>query len=171
MKYLCALLLLVNSNCFAEVVSKASNGFSIKITAKVPVSAEVAYKQFLNVNQWWHPDHTWFGQSEYLTITPEVGKCFCEINDDKQALHMTVSYVNPNKEIRMIGGLGPLQMLGIHGGMSWKFESLTESTTNIIFSYQVTGYMDGGLDKLAPIVDNVQSIQLARLKALLNKKP
>ncbi|RHW74663.1 hypothetical protein D1094_17840 [Colwellia sp. RSH04] len=69
----------------------------------------------------------------------------------------------------MIGGLGPLQMLGIHGGMSWKFESLTESTTNIIFNYQVTGYMDGGLDKLTPIVDNVQNIQLARLKALLNK--
>ncbi|TPH18146.1 SRPBCC domain-containing protein [Litorilituus lipolyticus] len=169
MKYLFMLLLLINGTCFAKVISKASNGFSIKIETKVPVNNEVAYQQFLKVGKWWHPDHTWFGKSESLTIIPEVGQCFCEKNGDKQALHMTISYVDPNKEIRMIGGLGPLQMLGIHGGMSWKFEPVTDSTTKIIFTYQVSGYMDNGLDSLAPIVDKVQGIQLARLKAILSK--
>ena len=169
MKYLLTLLLLINSSCFAQVISKANNGFNIKIEVTVPVNNEVAYQQFLKVGDWWHPDHTWFGESEYLSISPEVGQCFCENNGDKQALHMTVSYVDPNKEIRMIGGLGPLQMLGIHGGMSWKFQVITDSKTQIIFTYQVSGYMDNGLDSLAPIVDKVQGIQLARLKAILSK--
>jgi hypothetical protein len=31
---------------------------------------------------------------------------------------MAVSYVEPNTELRMIGGLGPLQIMGVQGGMS-----------------------------------------------------
>jgi len=81
---------------------------------------------------------------------------------------MTVSYVEPNKEIRMVGGLGPLQMLGVHGGMSWKFEPLTENTSKIIFHYQVSGYMEDGFTLLANAVDKVQTIQIERLQAKIS---
>lgn len=106
----------------AEVLSSAENGFSIQIEVEVKASQQQSYKQFLKVNEWWNADHTWFGDANALSIKPKVGACFCEKNGKQQALHMTVSYVNPNKEIRMIGGLGPLQAKGLHGGMTWKFE-------------------------------------------------
>lgn len=163
------LILLVTPTVNAKVISKNSNGFVIHIEKEVPVNHQIAYQQFINVAQWWHPDHTWFGAAENLTITPEVGQCFCEIDGEKQALHMTISYVQPNHEIRMIGGLGPLQMLGVHGGMSWQFESLSKYKSKIIFNYQVSGYMagDNGLGQLAAIVNQVQTTQLERLQAIL----
>lgn len=154
----------------AEVITKSANGFAIKIEVVVEQPVEKTYQQFIKVGDWWNSDHTWFGDASKLSIEPQVNGCFCEIDGDKQALHMTVSYVEPNKEVRMIGGLGPLQMLGVHGGMSWKFEALEDNKTKITHSYQITGYMDGGLDKLAPIVDGVQAIQVKGLQEVLNVK-
>lgn len=160
-------ILVTSQASHGEVISKANNGFVIRIEVQVPVDTKTAYQQFLNVSQWWHPDHTWFGKSENLTIDAKVGGCFCEIDGNKQALHMLVSYVEPNKEVRMTGGLGPLQMLGVHGGMSWKFTNIEAQKTQITFQYQVTGYLDGGLDKLANIVNKVQVLQINRLKEKL----
>jgi len=165
------LLLLALSPClsFAEVLDSAQHGSKIKIERQVNVNKAQAYQQFIKVGQWWHPDHTWFGNAQNLSIDANVGGCFCEINADQQAMHMTVSYVEPNNEIKMLGGLGPLQMMGVNGGMSWKFEAIDENRTKIIFQYQVVGYLNGGLEKLAPIVDSVQNVQLTRLSNLLNR--
>lgn len=154
---------------FSEVLSKSPHGFTLQIERNVNVSHQQAYQQFLNIAEWWNADHTYFGKSENLFIEGKAGGCFCEIEGDKQVLHMTVTYVEPNKEIKMVGGLGPLQMMGISGGMSWKFESLGNNKTKIIHRYQVNGTIDGGLDKLAPIVDQVQTIQVNALAETLSK--
>ncbi|QBG37359.1 SRPBCC domain-containing protein [Litorilituus sediminis] len=167
-KLLVIALLVISPASHSEVISKADNGFVINIEVQVPVDTETAYLQFLKVSQWWHPDHTWFGKSENLTIDAKVGGCFCEIEGDKQALHMLVTYVEPNKEVRMTGGLGPLQMLGVHGGMAWKFTHIDADKTKISFQYQVTGYVEGGLDKLADIVNKVQALQINRLQEKLS---
>ncbi len=168
-------LLLPIPNSYAEVISSDNHGFTIELSRIVNVSKTKAYQQFINVNEWWNSDHTWFGSAQSMYIEPLVGGCFCEKNGEKQALHMTISYVDPDNEMRMVGGLGPLQMLGITGGMSWKFESTTngnsqnvnQQQTKITFRYQVTGYMSEGLDTLSPIVDKVQSLQLDNLAAKL----
>ncbi|WP_206485453.1 hypothetical protein [Thalassotalea sp. G2M2-11] len=154
----------------AEVINANHNGFQLLIKQEVPVSQARAYQQFIRISEWWHSEHTWFGNAKALSITPEVGGCFCERNGKQQALHMTVSYVVPEQEIRMIGGLGPLQMLGVQGGMSWKFNAISPTTSEIILHYQVTGYMPEGLDKLAPIVDKVQQEQVARLVSTLEQQ-
>jgi len=162
------LLVLLPSSLVAQVINSADNGFTIEIEKHVAVDHKAAYAQFIKINEWWIADHTWFGRAENLNIEEIVGGCFCEIAGDKQALHMTVSFVNPNREVRMIGGLGPLQMMGVNGGMSWKFEQLKDGTTKIIHHYQVSGYAKGGLGKLATIVDSVQSSQVEALVAKLS---
>lgn len=167
MKKLLFLLLPFFAN--AEVIHQSPQGFTITIEKTVNVSAEKAYQQFLKVDQWWNSEHTWFGDAKNLYIEPKVNGCFCEVDGDKQALHMTVSYINPNKEVRMIGGLGPLQMMGIHGGMSWQFIELSPNKTQIKHQYQVVGVIQGGLDKLAPIVDKVQTIQVTGLVNALSQ--
>ena len=147
----------------AEVLTTASDGFLIKIEREVAVTPQQAYEQFISINDWWISGHTYFGEAKNLSIDPKAGGCFCEIKGDKQVLHMTISFVDPGKEIRMVGGLGPLQMMGVHGGMSWKFENLDEHKTKIIHQYRVVGSSDQALNKLAPIVDKVQSQQVDAL--------
>ncbi|NVK22710.1 MAG: SRPBCC domain-containing protein [Kangiellaceae bacterium] len=164
------ILTLISPQITAKVLDKAANGFTIEISIETDASVETAYQQFLNVGDWWNSDHTWFGDAKKMYIEPSVNGCFCEIDGTKQAIHMTVSYVEPNKEIRMIGGLGPLQMMGVHGGMSWKFEALDNGMSKITHRYQVTGYSKDGLDKLAEIVNQVQTIQVNGLKQALAEK-
>jgi hypothetical protein len=166
--HLIILLLSLPAITHSEVLSHSENGFSIQIQAEVSVSTEQAYQQFIQVNEWWDKSHTWFGDSKGLSIKAKVGGCFCEKNGKRQALHMTVSYVDPNHEIRMIGGLGPLQAMGIHGGMVWKFEPIDKHHSKIIHTYNVTGYSKDGLDSLASIVDQVQTIQVNHLVKMLN---
>jgi len=124
---------------------------------------EEVYQQFLKINEWWDGDHSWFGSATNFYIEPRVGGCFCEVDGDKQAQHMIVTFIEPNKEIRMLGGLGPLQMMGVSGAMSWAFSVDKSGATQITHRYTVSGYHKDGLDKLAPIVDSVQGSQVARL--------
>lgn len=161
------ILLLATHMASAEVMNKSATGFNLKITADVPVTPAVAYAQFLNIGQWWVASHTWYGSAENLSIEPRAGGCFCEISGDNEVLHMLVTFVKPDAEIKMVGGLGPLQMMGIHGGMSWRFEALDDGTTRIIQTYNVTGYAPGGLSDIADIVDAVQTSQLNALVSKL----
>ncbi len=163
-------LLVLSFNVNSDVISSSDHGFEISIERTVMTDQKTAYEQFLRIGEWWNADHTWFGDAGTLSIEAKAGGCFCEKSGDKEVLHMTVSYVEPGKEVRMLGGLGPLQMMGVHGGMSWQFVAVGENETKIIHHYQVTGYMEGGLTSLAPIVDQVQTIQVEGLVSRLNNK-
>jgi uncharacterized protein YndB with AHSA1/START domain len=157
------LLFLFPLSVLAEVVDSSANGFTISIEREVKVNQQAAYQQFTNIEQWWIADHTYFGKSENLSLDLKAGGCFCEIEGDKQVLHMTISFVDPGNEVRMIGGLGPLQMMGVSGGMSWTFKPLENGNTKISHRYQVSGSVKGGLDKLAEIVNKVQTMQVDSL--------
>ena len=77
---------------------------------------------------------------------------------------MTVSFVNPGVMIRLTGGLGPLGLMGVSGNMTWEFEE-AESGTLMVLQYAVGGFMDGGLDTVAPAVDGVLGEAISRLKS------
>lgn len=152
-----------------EVLESRDNGFYLEVTKEVPVGPQQAYGQFIRVDEWWNADHTWFGRAENLSIEPVAGGCFCERSGDRSALHMTVSYVEPGVQISMLGGLGPLQGMGLHGAMAWKFVALPSGKTRIVHTYRVTGQAPGGTEKLARIVDRVQTGQVERLQSLLTR--
>ncbi|EKE77422.1 SRPBCC family protein [Gallaecimonas xiamenensis] len=170
MKAWLGLLLCLGASAQAQVVSSSATGFALRQEAQISASPQLAYEQFLAIGQWWDSDHSWFGDAGKMTLEPRVGGCFCETNGKRQALHMQVTYVDPGKELRMVGGLGPLQMMGLTGGMAWRFEPVAGGKTLISLHYQVAGYAAGGLEKLAAIVDQVQGAQLARLKAQIDGK-
>lgn len=166
----CSILLLkVSANVVhAEVLEKSGNGFIIQSSAQVKKTPAEAWQQFLNIADWWDADHSWFGDAKNFSIAAKVGGCFCEVDGERQVEHMRVSFVDPNNEIRLLGGLGPLQMMAVHGAMSWKFVTLPSGGTEIVQRYSVSGYMKGGLDQLAGVVDAVQTSQLQRLQASLS---
>ena len=157
--------LLFATNAIADVMHSAEDGFEIKSSISVPATPEQAYRQFLKVNEWWSPEHTWWGSADALSIEPRAGGCFCETDGDKSVLHSTVAFVSPNREIRLLGGLGPLQQIGLQGVLTYKFIPESDNETRIVQIYRVSGYDPNGLKKLAVFVDQVQSLQLNRLKS------
>ena len=79
---------------------------------------------------------------------------------------MRIAFVDPNKIMRMTGGLGPLQGMGMYGALEWTFTAMDQGT-EITMSYRVNGINPDGFAELAPIVDRVQAIQLGGLENLL----
>jgi hypothetical protein len=68
----------------------------------------------------------------------------------------------------MLGGLGPLQGMGMYGALDWTFETRPDGL-HLVLHYQVSGHDPKGYAELAPIVDAVQAQQLGALAAYLGK--
>jgi len=153
----------------AKVVSSSETGFIIENSVVVPTDPNASWRALVeNVGQWWPSDHTWFGSSQNLRIEPRAGGCFCEISGDRQVLHMTIGFVDPGVRLRMLGGLGPLQGMGMYGALDWRFEA-AEGGTRITLRYQAGGYAGTDLAAMLPVIDQVQGVQLGGLGEFLRK--
>lgn len=150
----------------AEVIDASETHFTVRNRFRVSASAENAYKALVeDVGEWWHPDHTWSGNPDKLSIDEEAGGCFCEeLERGGSVEHMRVVYVDRGKLLRMSGGLGPLQELPVAGTLTFTFEA-SDAGTDIVLEYRVFGRHDDGMNALAPVVDEVLKLQLSRLGA------
>lgn len=158
-----AVFLTVSSLAQAEVKDSSPSGFTIENTQVVPVDAMTAWNALVNdVGRWWPKDHTWWGDASKLSIQARAGGCFCEINGAQQAWHMTVTFVDPGKTLRMTGGLGPLQAMGMSGALEWRLAP-AEGGTRITLYYRAGGYTPDDLSKFVPVIDKVQGLQLGGL--------
>lgn len=159
------------SSAQARIVDQAANGFTVENSEWVPVEPETAWKAFANdVGKWWPADHSWWGDASKLSISEKAGGCFCEINGAQQAWHMTVTFVDPGKLMRMTGGLGPLQGMGLNGALEWRFVKEKDGT-RITLWYRAGGYTPDDLGKFVPVIDKVQGLQLGGLAEYLRKNP
>lgn len=70
----------------------------------------------------------------------------------------------------MRGALGPSQMEGVDGTLSWALKP-AEGGTSVTQSYVVGGYIRAGMEQWAPRVDRVLDEQLQRLKGYVEGKP
>ncbi len=155
----------------AEIVDSRPTGFTVDNSFVVKTDPDTAYKALVaDVDRWWPKDHTWFGETSTLSIDPRSGGCFCEIDGARQVLHMTVGFVEPGKLLRMLGGLGPLQGMGLYGALDWSFTAV-DGGTRLGLRYVVGGYSSEDLAKLAPVVDRVQHQQLGALAQWLQRTP
>ncbi|MET1161618.1 MAG: SRPBCC domain-containing protein, partial [Pseudoxanthomonas sp.] len=150
----------------ARIVDQAPNGFTIENSEWVAADPQTAWKGFLQVGKWWPADHSWWGDASRLSISDKAGGCFCEINGAQQAWHMTVTFVDPGKLMRMTGGLGPLQGMGLSGALEWRFAK-ENGGTRITLWYRAGGYTPDDLGKFVPVVDKVQGLQLGGLAEYL----
>lgn len=159
-------LVMVSPTCIpAEVVSAAADGFSVRDSLEISASPQQVYDAVVNATKsWWSSAHTFSGSSKNLSMDAVAGGCFCERwNGKAEVRHMTVVYADPGKTLRLSGGLGPLQSMGVAGSLTFEFVR-EESKTRLVMTYNVGGYSPDGLNKLAPIVDSVLLEQITRLK-------
>jgi uncharacterized protein YndB with AHSA1/START domain len=149
----------------AEVVDAQANGFEVKREAVFNAPTDKVYAALSQPSQWWNKDHTWSGSAANLSLAPMAGGCFCEkLPKGGSVMHMTVVFTQPGQSLRLFGGLGPLQMTGAVGHLNWTL-SEKDGKTTLVQTYDVGGYRQGGLDKIAPAVDQVLSEQFERLRA------
>ena len=158
-------------SALAEVRDSGTDGFTVENAGWVPVPADAAWKALVqDVGRWWPADHTWWGDAARLSIDARAGGCFCEIDGARQAEHLRVVLVEPGQLLRMSGGLGPLQGMGLHGVLEFRLTPAQQDGrdgTRIVLFYRAGGYGPEDLARFAPVVDRVQAQQLGGLLTLL----
>ena len=149
----------------AAVVDAQPSGFLVAQKVEIAAPAARVWAALGRIGRWWNPKHTWSGDARNLTLALRPDGCFCEILPNGGAAHhMTVIFIAPGKRAILDGTLGPLMYGGVSGHLVW---TLTEAggKTTLTQAYYAGGYFQGGLDKLAPPVDEVLTEQITRLKA------
>jgi len=155
----------------AEVKSVAANGFEVATTATIAASPERVYAALGEIGRWWGSDHTFSRDAANLRMELRAGGCFCEqLKDGGSVQHLQVVYAAPGIGLRLRGALGPLQMEGVDGTLSWALKP-AEGGTTVTQSYVVGGYIRAGMEQWAPRVDRVLDEQLQRLKGYAEGRP
>lgn len=158
------LLLFLLLTAGGEVLDASQSGFTSRNIVRVSAPAAEVYRSLVDdIGAWWDPDHTYSGDSNNLSLDAKAGGCFCErLAGGGRVKHMEVVYAQPGKTLRMRGGLGPLQSMGVDGAMTFSFEPSGDAT-QVTLIYTVGGYYPGGLEQLSETVDGVLRGQLQRL--------
>ncbi len=150
----------------AEVVESAPNGFQIEIKSGIEQPPARVYEAFVEqIGEWWDSSHTYSGDAGNLSIdaTPQGGMIE-KFPQGGFVRHLQVVLVQPGKAIRLTGGLGPLQSMGVSGAMTFGFAPSATDGTNLTLRYNVSGFAPSGLDRLAAPVNQVLTTQVERLK-------
>ncbi len=160
-------LALLAAGARAEVLGVNAAGFALRVEAVAPVPVEQAWVQLVHPERWWSPLHTWSGDRANLSLAPVAGGCFCERAEGLEVQHLVVSQVRPRQSLVMLGGLGPLQAMGLSGAASFVLSATDDGGTRLVHEYRVSGYAQQGFAELAPIVNAVQQEQVDHWAASL----
>lgn len=149
----------------AEVVDAQPNGFEVKHEVVVNAPAATVWGVLVQPSKWWAAAHTWSGTAANLSLAAASGGCFCErLPNGGSVLHMTTANAAPGSKLVLSGALGPLQTSGATGALAFVLTEKDGKTT-VTVTYDVGGYLKGGLDKWAGPVDGVIGQQVVGLKA------
>ncbi|MEW4447636.1 SRPBCC family protein [Qipengyuania sp. JC766] len=175
---------LITTSAQAEVTAQSGEGFVSRNVATVPADARQVWLKLIAPGEWWNQGHTFSGDSANLTLTPQGGGCFCETLPEPEeedrarpglagsVQHMRVIYAEPDKALRMRGGLGPLQSEPIDGVLTITLlENRNRTGTQVLFEYVVGGFMRFETEEIAKAVDAVMAQQLQGLAVSLGAKP
>lgn len=169
---LAAFALVTAAPVAAEVSGSGPSGFVSRHEVVVSASPKDVWLALISPAAWWTSDHTWSGDAANLTLTPQAGGCFCEkipevdepgrFTLEGSVEHMRVIQAYPERALRMVGALGPLQSEPVTGVLTIVISQIPEGT-KIVWEYNVGGAMRYEVPVIARAVDAVMGIQLAAL--------
>jgi hypothetical protein len=160
----------------AEIARTTDNSFVVRHEVVVEANPTKAWLALISPAGWWRKEHTWSGDAQNLTLTPQGGGCFCEtipavdepgrFTLQGSVEHMRVLQAYPESALRMQGALGPLQSEPVTGILTIAI-SKTGQGTRIVWEYHVGGPMRYEVPVIAKAVDGVMGQQVAALGKLL----
>lgn len=160
-----AALALAATAARAEVMDATPGGFQVRHAVEIAAPAAKVWASIVQPATWWDSSHTWSGSAANLSLAAASGGCFCErLPGGGSVVHMSTVYAQPGQKLTLFGALGPLQSSGAAGHLSFGLAE-KDGRTTLTVTYDVGGYMKGGLDKIAAPVDGVIGQQVARLKS------
>ena len=131
-------------------------------TVSVAAAPAKVWDSLMRPARWWSSAHSWSGDAKNLSMDGDG--CFCEKLKRGAVRHMTITYAEEDTQLRLFGGLGPLQFTGAAGHLAVVLKPEGQGT-QVTLTYNVGGYAKGGLaETFAAPVDQVLGEQLARLK-------
>ncbi len=174
MKFLRSSLLIlglcVSASASAEVVETRDGFFKIRSVVLVDLSPATAWRTLVRVPAWWDSAHTWSGAARNLSLEARAGGCFCEkLANGGSVQHARVVFAQPGQLLRLDGALGPLQEMPVTGLLTYSLAP-DGPGTRITMTYAVAGALTLDSAKLAPLVDQVMTSQLERLRNYANSK-
>ncbi|HTP72859.1 MAG TPA: SRPBCC domain-containing protein [Burkholderiaceae bacterium] len=155
-------LVLTSLAASADVGNVTSTGFVAIFRDEVTASPNDVWQAVTQLPRWWSNEHTYSGQAARMTFDPQAGGCWCERWGANSVEHGRVLHALPPRSLRVKGNLGPLQELPVNGVMTFTI-AMQETKTIVRLTYRVAGPPDAGLEKLAPLVDQVLGQQFKRL--------
>jgi uncharacterized protein YndB with AHSA1/START domain len=166
-----AALLVMAFPAQAEVRNVGDGGFTSHHERHIEARPAEVYAALTGrVSEWWEDSHSWSADASNLYLDATPGGCFCErLPNGGWVEHLRIVYLAPGHAIRFQGALGPLLELGLNGTMSWQLAPGENGGTGLTWTYIVNGYMEGGFDGLAPVVDAVNGAQVDGLVSLFKQ--
>ena len=146
----------------ADVTAKAPDGMTLHIVVESSLDRDAAWARLLDVASWWSDAHTYSGSAKSMSLDAQAGGCWCEMWSGGEVEHGRVVMVMPKQVLRVHGAFGPLQELGVQAAMTFTLSDGAAGKTQLTLDYKVVGSSLSGLDKLAPIVDQVLGEQVKR---------
>lgn len=142
---------------FAELAEVDEGGFVSTHVIEIDAPPARVFEALTDeIGEWWDPAHTYSGDASNLTLDT---LCLCEEFDDGFVIHMRIDYWQPGRRLRLQGGLGPLQSLGVAGSMSFDLQAM-EGGTRLSYRYAVGG------PRAVPLAEPVDRVQLGQLLRL-----
>ncbi|MEE4155444.1 MAG: SRPBCC family protein [Erythrobacter sp.] len=175
------LALLAGFPARAEITAESDRGFVTRHEVVLEASPKETWLALISPARWWNAQHTWSGDAENLTLTPQAGGCFCETIPEVDepgrftlqgsVEHMRVVQANPENALRMVGALGPLQSEPVTGVLTIALTPIEgeggAAHTRVVWEYNVGGSMRYEVPVIAKAVDGVMGLQVEGLGALL----
>lgn len=161
----CVAMLAMTGVAGADVTTKAPDGMTLQIVAESALDRDAAWARLLDVASWWSDGHTYSGSASSMSLDAQAGGCWCEMWSGGEVEHGRVVMVMPKQVLRVHGAFGPLQELGVQAAMTFTLSDGAAGKTKLTLDYKVVGSSLSGLDKLAPIVDQVLGEQVKRFAA------
>lgn len=157
--------LLVIPAATADLKSASEDGFQILISKTIPLTAEVGYHKFSReFNQWYDSRHSYTGDAANLSLDLQQ-RCMLEkLPNGGFVRHMEIVFHQPGQTMRMTGGLGPLQEMGVCGSLTVRFHPIPKGGSQVQVTYNVSGQKTLQLDKIAGAVDQVLEEQFTRFE-------
>ncbi len=166
MKYLVAAVMIVF--CFstnvsnAEIVSSSDSHFVLRHEAQSTLSADELWQRLTQPATWWHPDHTYSGRAENLSLNAEVGGVWREDWDEGAVIHGTITFLRRGEILRMNAPFGPLQALGAY--TIWTITiSQDGDGSKVVFDEVSNGPPSADMAETAKAVDFVKGEAIIRL--------
>ena len=153
----------------SEVLQKSDSEFFIRLETVLDHDSQAVYRGLAALPAWWNPSHSHSGEAANLSFELQAGGCFCERWGQSSVEHLRVIYAVDGREVRLAGGLGPLQAMPVNGLMRWRLVPQGDKTA-LTWEYSVWGSASNQLESLAQPVNDVLAQQVQGLADYMRRR-